>query len=236
MIAVISILILSTLIGGLSLLLIPGVKRDLRLPLIFAGSYLFAITIIHIIPELFSISPNPSQVGLYVLIGFFLQQFLEYFSSGVEHGHVHTNKAVSVSGRFSIIVALIIHSLLEGTLLTHDSPFHEKHESYSLLIGIVLHKMPAAFALMATMSGLGKRAIYLLIIFSLASPLGLLLSDFIVMTEETLLIVFAVVCGSFLHISTTIFVEASPDHHFGLNKILISLVGALMAIAVEYLF
>lgn len=235
MILVISILIVSTLAGGLSLNLLPGLKKNQRLPLIFAGSYLFAITIIHIIPELFSISSNPSQIGLYVLIGFFLQQFLEYFSSGVEHGHVHTNKAVSNSGRFSIIVALMVHSILEGTLLTHDSPFHEKHESYSLLIGIVLHKMPAAFALMATMAGLGKRALYLLLLFSIASPLGLLLGDIIIMSEEGLLIVFAVVCGSFLHISTTIFVEASPDHHFGFNKIMISVAGALLAILVEYL-
>ncbi|WP_436515098.1 zinc permease [Ekhidna sp. To15] len=235
MILTILILIGCTILGGLSLKLIPGMKQNMRLSLIFAGSYLFAITIIHIIPELFSISPNPSQIGLYVLIGFFLQQFLEYFSSGVEHGHVHTNKAVTVSGRFSIIAALMIHSLLEGTLLTHDSPFHEKHESYSLLLGIVLHKIPAAFALMATMQGLGKRAIYLLILFSLASPLGLVLSDFILLSEESVLVVFAIVCGSFLHISTTIFVEASPEHHFGLNKILISLAGAVMAILVEFL-
>ncbi len=229
------ILIVCTILGGISFKLIPGMKQNMRLSLIFAGSYLFAITIIHIIPELFSISAEPSKVGLYVLIGFFLQQFLEYFSSGVEHGHVHTNKAVSFSGRFSIIVALMIHSLLEGSLLTHDSPFHEKHESYSLLLGIVLHKIPAAFALMATMQGLGKRAIYLLVLFSLASPLGLILSNYFIFSEDVVLIVFAIVCGSFLHISTTIFVEASPEHHFGLNKILISILGALMAIGVEYL-
>ncbi|MEP1094556.1 MAG: ZIP family metal transporter [Cyclobacteriaceae bacterium] len=235
MIVTIIILIISTLIGGFSFHLFPSLKKDLRLPLIFAGSYLFAITIIHIIPELFSLSPNPSTVGLYVLIGFFVQQFLEYFSSGVEHGHFHTDKAVSVSGRSSIVIALIIHSLLEGSLLTHDSPFHEKHESYSLLLGIVLHKMPAAFALMVTMHQLGKKAIYLLVLFSLASPMGLVLGDIFMFSEEGLLIVFAIVCGSFLHISTTIFVEASPDHHFGLNKILISLLGATMAILVEYL-
>lgn len=228
------ILIVSTFLGGISINFLPGLHKNLRLPLIFAGSYLFAITIIHIIPELFSLSPDPSSVGLYVLGGFFLQQFLEYFSSGVEHGHVHSNHALSTSGRFSIITALFIHSFLEGTLLTHDSPFHEKHESYSLLLGIVLHKMPAAFALMATMHGLGKRAYYLLALFSIASPLGLFLSDYVLLSEQTLLIVFAVVCGSFLHISTTIFVEASPDHHFGLNKILISITGALLAILVEY--
>lgn len=234
MILTISVLIVSTILGGLSLKLLPGLEKNLRLPLIFAGSYLFAITIIHIIPELFSISHDPSSTGLYVLVGFFLQQFLEYFSSGVEHGHVHTDKALSASGRFSIVAALMIHSFLEGTLLTHDSPFHENHESYSLLLGIVLHKMPAAFALMATMQGLGKRALYVLILFSLASPIGFILSEYIMMSEDVVLVVFAVVCGSFLHISTTIFVESSPEHHLGLNKILISLAGALLAILVEF--
>ncbi|MEM7297147.1 MAG: zinc permease [Bacteroidota bacterium] len=234
MATVIIILIISTILGGLSLKIIPGAQKNLRLPLIFAGSYLLAITIIHIIPELYSISTEPTKIGLYVLVGFFLQQFLEYFSSGVEHGHVHKNKAISTGGRFSIITALIVHSLLEGTLLNHDSPFHEKQEAYSVLIGIVLHKMPAAFALMATMEGLGNRAIYLLLLFSIASPVGLLISDYVFFTEETVLIIFAIVCGIFLHISTTIFVEASPDHHFGMNKILISLAGALLAIVVEY--
>ena len=231
----ISILIFSTILGGLSLRLFPEGKRDIRFPLIFAGSYLLAITIIHIIPELYTMSSNPSHIGLYVLAGFFLQQILEYFSSGIEHGHVHKHKAISSSGRASIVIALIIHSLLEGTLLTHDSPFHDKHESHSLLLGIVLHKMPAAFALMATMQGLGKKAFYILILFSLASPIGLLLSDHVLFSENAVLNVFAIVCGCFLHISTTIFVESSPEHHFGFKKILISLSGALLAIIAEYL-
>ncbi len=229
------VLVISTLAGGYSFHLFPGLKKDLRLPLIFAGSYLFAITIIHIIPELFVISPNPSKVGLFILFGFFLQQFLEYFSSGIEHGHFHSGSTISLAGRFSIVVALIIHSLLEGTLLIHDSPFHEQHESYSLLLGIVFHKMPAAFALMVTINQLGRKAFYILLLFSLASPVGLLLGYYLILSADVLLVLFAVVCGSFLHISTTIFVETSPDHHFGVNKILISLLGATIAIAVEYL-
>ena len=233
MIWIIVVLLVSAIAGGL-LSKVPALRNNLRLPLIFAGSYLFAITIIHIIPELFSLSLNPKEIGIYVLAGFFLQQVLEYFSSGVEHGHFHSDHAISVRGRFSITVALIIHSLLEGSLLTHHSPFHAQHESYSLLVGIVLHKMPAAFALMITMHGLGKKAILLLMLFAFASPAGLLLSDFLLFSEDSLLLLFAVVCGGFLHISTTIFVESSPEHHFGMNKILISLLGAALAIVAEY--
>jgi hypothetical protein len=229
------ILIVITFLGGLGALLFPSVKREIRLPLIFAGSYLFSITIIHIIPELFVMSSNPPYVGLFILIGFFFQQFLEYFSQGIEHGHVHAHEQLAPASRWSILVALTVHSILEGSLLTHDSPFHEKHESYSLLVGIVLHKAPAAFALMVTLQDLGKKAIFLLLLFSLASPLGLYLGDFLELTDDILLILFAIVCGSFLHISTTIFVETSPNHSFGPKKILISLLAAFLAITIEFL-
>ena len=116
-----------------------------QLPLVFAGSFLFAITIIHIIPELFTLSKDPHQIGLFVLAGFFFQRLLEYFSKGVEHGHAHAHSNGSQNSKLGILIALMIHSFLEGTLLTHESPFHGEHESYSLLIGIALHKAPAAF-------------------------------------------------------------------------------------------
>ncbi|MEM9895114.1 MAG: ZIP family metal transporter [Bacteroidota bacterium] len=228
------VLLVSALLGGLSLNLFPNAGKKLRSPLIFAGSYLFSITIIHIIPEIFSTVSNPSRLGLYILFGFFLQQFLEYFSSGVEHGHIHSGKAITSTGQTSIVVALIIHSLLEGALLTHDSPFHEKHESYSLLIGIALHKIPAGFALMATMKSTGKKALLYLLIFSIASPIGFVFSELVIVNEAYFLVLFAIVCGSFLHISTTIFVETSPNHRFGPRKMLISLAGALLAIFAEF--
>lgn len=228
------ILIVGTLIGGLLFQFIPRIKSELSNPLIFAGSYLLAITIIHIIPELFVMSDAPSEIGIYILAGFFLQMFLEYFSAGVEHGHFHKERTISITGRLSLVFALFIHSFLEGTLLTHDSPFHEEHESHSLLFGILLHKMPAAFALMVTMSNLGNRAYIFLFLFSLASPAGLVFADLYSFSPANYNQLFAVVCGSFLHIATTIFVETSPNHKFGLSRILIALTGALLAILVEY--
>ena len=226
----ISILIFSTILGGLSLRLFPEGKRDIRFPLIFAGSYLLAITIIHIIPELYTMSSNPSHIGLYVLAGFFLQQILEYFSSGIEHGHVHKHKAISSSGRASIVIALIIHSLLEGTLLTHDSPFHDKHESHSLLLGIVLHKMPAAFALMILFikSGYSKAmALTCLLIFASMSPLGALVTSKMELDLAVLANLVALVVGSFLHISTTILFEADDkqQHTVSWRKLAVIIAG-----------
>lgn len=234
MIFTIAILIGCVWAGGLSVKFLKGKTMDIQLPLVFAGSFLFAVTIIHIIPELFSLSERPKEIGIFVLIGFFFQRILEYFSRGVEHGHTHSHGIESKAIKFSILIALIIHSVLEGSLLTHESPFHDQHESYSLLMGIVLHKVPAAIALTIVLWE-SKSKWWLLLLFSVASPVGLLLSSSIELSGSSLVTLFAIVCGSFLYISTTIFVETSPEHSFGLNKTLVSLLAAGLAILAEYM-
>lgn len=233
------ILFTLTMAGGL-LVTVVGYRSDtIKLPLLFAGSFLFAITIIHILPEVFTLSAQPFKIGLFVLAGFFFQQLLEFLTNGIEHGHFHGQKSSMVS-RFNILMGLFVHSLLEGALLTHDSPFHHQHESYSLLVGIILHKAPAAFALMAVFKTssdkFSYRQLLILIFFSAASPAGLFLSNYLTFfSSEGLFMFFAFVSGNFLHISTTIFVETSPQHQFRLNRILISILGASLAIASEYL-
>ncbi|MEM9325742.1 MAG: zinc permease [Bacteroidota bacterium] len=239
------VLLFGTFAGGMLVYWVKFKADDLRLPLIFAGTFLFSITVIHILPELFTVSDRPVRMGIFVLIGFFLQQFLEAFTSGVEHGHFHKEHATP--GRTAgLMIALIVHSVLEGSLLTHGSHFHHHHEShfhdhesYSLLLGILFHKIPAAFALMAVIkTGTRPRVleVVLLLIFSLASPMGILISNvFLSLSQETLLILFGVVSGSFLHISTTIFVESSPNHRLGLKRTIVSVVAATLAIAVEVL-
>jgi len=239
MVIILLVLFASAMLGGLSERFLGRRIHDIRYPLIFAGSFLFSITIIHILPEVFALSDKPMKIGLYVLVGFFFQQFLEYFTSGIEHGHAHQHSHIGSGSRVSLLIALMIHSFLEGALLTHHSPFHEQHESYSLLIGIVLHKMPAAFALVTTLKThdrFDSRIWVILILFSISSPIGLLLSNQIMaLSPEVLLLLFAFVSGSFLHISTTIFVESSPNHHFAWRKFVVSLIGASVAIGTEYL-
>ena len=135
--------------------LIPEIKSSkYKLSLVFAGAYLFAVTVIHILPELFTNNTqlNPAYVGTFVLAGFFLQQVLEYLTTGVEHGHVHLPNEKHDHSRLSpvfVLTALCIHAFLEGGLLAHPGTIHAHHDSNALLFGIVLHKAPAAFALMS---------------------------------------------------------------------------------------
>lgn len=242
------ILFVSAMAGGLLMLKVRNIKeRTFKLLLVFAGSYLFSITIIHLLPELLSDAANPGQVGLYVLLGFFLQLFLEYFTSGVEHGHLHgleQEEHHHHSHHFTpltLLIALCIHALMDGALLVHPAG-HEghAHDTNALLAGVVLHKMPAAFALMSVlMHRLHSRklAIIMLSVFALASPLGLYLSDYMLGAGDGWDVfrsmVYPLVAGSFLHISTTIFIENSPEHNFNLHKLISSIIGASVAVLAE---
>jgi uncharacterized membrane protein YfcA len=82
-------------------------------------------------------------------------------------------------------------------------------------------------------------ALILLLIFSAASPAGMMMSNILFTNEalssEIFPILFAIVAGNFLYISTTIFFETSPNHKFKANKLLVSILGAAAAITAEYL-
>lgn len=231
---------------GLLAFYIPQISQErYKLLLVFAGSYLFSITVIHILPELFQGVQNPGLIGIFVLIGFFLQQSLEFFSSGVEHGHIHIHTkghSHAESSAWIVLVALFAHSFLEGGLLVHThTPAHHE-EANTLLWGIALHKAPEAFALMSVLLCEMKprwKALFLLAIFSLASPMGLYFSDFLLMNNTisygVFTFLFALVSGNFLHISTTIVFESSLDHSFNARKMSVAVVAACVAILSELL-
>lgn len=241
--------------GGLAYFIPSWEERYFKLVLVFAGSYLFAITVLHILPELLVESGDSTKMGLFILLGFLLQQILALLSTGVEHGHIHhpnhQHNGVQV-GVWTIMIGLFMHAFLEGTLLSHDGILvehhhhdghdhghHHHHGNNNLLLGILLHKGPEAFALVAVlMSSMKKRWVFaLLVIFAFASPLGMVLSNLFyeknILDRNALNVFYGMVAGGFLHISTTIFFESSPDHRFHLNKVLISILAFGLAIALE---
>jgi zinc and cadmium transporter len=243
------LLFFTALLAGLWVFVTPALKEKyFKLVLVFAGSYLFSITILHILPELFSGSYNPSRMGVYILIGFLLQQLLEFWSAGIEHGHIHKHQSATYKGVFTLMIGLFIHAFLEGTLLSHgDSSTQQglalaqEHSDTTVLLGILMHKGPAAFALAAVLgASLSKKwTLILLTIFALASPLGMLSSAFFIhrgiLSTEGIGILYGLVTGGFLHISTTIFFESSPHHKFQLNKLAITFLAAALAFVSEYL-
>lgn len=249
------VLFLTPLLSGLLIYLVPkGRSTNYKLLLVFAGAYLFAITVIHILPELYRQHLGIELIGLFVLAGFFLQQLLEYFTSGVEHGHIHTHSHDadhqhvhhhshhrSVSA-LVLLSALCIHAFLEGGMLAQPSNAAPVYDDQAILLGIVLHRAPAAFALMTVLAfqlHSKNRSLPYLLVFSVAAPLGLLLSSYLAqndfMSTTALIYLYALVSGNFLHISTTIVFESSPDHRFNARKLAIAIFGALVAVGVEYI-
>lgn len=252
------VLFFAPLLSGLAIFIVPGSSsKNFRLLLVFAGSYLFAITVIHILPELYVHAHDLKWVGLYVLAGFFLQQMLEYFTSGIEHGHMHTGVPHQHNhshenenhhhdhrplSAFVLLLALCIHAFLEGGMLAHPHDGEVIYDLNAILLGIALHRAPAAFALMTVLAislGSKTKALPHLLVFSLAAPAGLLLSTYLtnneILSGNGLMYLYALVCGNFLHISTTIVFESSPEHRFNAKKNVVAVVGAMVALAVEYL-
>jgi zinc transporter ZupT len=249
-----AVLFLTPLISGLFIYFVPkGKNTNYKLLLVFAGAYLFGITITHILPELYRQSVATQWIGLFVLAGFFLQQLLEYFTSGIEHGHLHTHDHHSHDhyhhhhptqrslSALVLLTALCIHAFLEGGMLAQPHSFGPNYDMNAILLGIALHRAPAAFALMTVLvSQLGSRvkALPYLIGFSIAAPFGLMLSTYLsdldILTDTGMIALYAVVSGNFLHISTTIVFESSPEHRFNAKKMAVAIAGALLAVGVEY--
>ncbi len=207
--------------------------KQLKLLLSFSGSYLFALTVLHLIPDVYHNGDH--SIGVFIFIGFFLQICLEFFSEGIEHGHIHVHKHQNAAFPLGMMLGLCLHSFLEGMPLIQK--FQEASTQRSLLTGIILHHIPVAVALMSMLmqSGVKKMtAITFLVLFALMAPAGALSSYAISKGDiENLPLFFnqmmAVVIGIFLHISTTILFETYEQHRFNYLKLLIILLGGLLA-------
>lgn len=226
-----TLLFIAAFIGGTGIFLF---KRDnskrLKLILSFSGAYLFAITVLHLMPEVYHTS-DP-YIGLFVLGGFLLQVLMEQFSEGIEHGHIHKHSHEHYAFPVGIMISLCLHAFLEGMPLAAG-------EHNELVFGIALHHIPAAFALGSVLvqSGIRKTPILMFLgLFAAMSPLGYLLSfqisqGSIGQIESYFGRIMGVVIGIFLHISTTILFESSVDHKFNLKKIIAVLAGVGIALA-----
>lgn len=204
-------------------------QNRLKLVLSFSGAYLFAITILHLMPDVYSSGDH--RIGLFILGGFLLQIVMEQFSEGIEHGHIHKHSHQHYVFPLGIMLSLCLHAFLEGMPLAQG-------QHNELVFGIALHHIPAAFALGSVLmqNNLSKSYVLtLLVIFALMSPLGYLLSYQIGQGSMGNIDIYfdnimGVVIGIFLHISTTILFESSVDHKFNLKKMAAVLMGVGIAL------
>jgi zinc and cadmium transporter len=224
------VLFFCAFLGGTAIFLVKSDKSKLlKLILSFSGAYLFAITVLHLIPDAYS-GPDKGQIGIFILIGFLLQIFLEQFSEGVEHGHIHKHHDGHVFP-FGIMISLCLHAFLEGMPLA-------KEQHNELIFGISLHHIPAAFALASILlqNHFKKSSIvFYLLVFAIMAPLGFYVS--VGLSNGTIggldayfNKIMGIVIGIFLHISTTILFESSADHKINTRKMIAVLLGIGVAL------
>ncbi len=226
------ILFASAFMGGLAVILFKlKFSKNLKLLISFSGAFLLAICILHLIPEIFS--NYTKKIGIFILVGFLLQLLLEFFSDGIEHGHFHTHSKNLAVFPYAIFISLCLHSFIEGMALIDTNHLHHHESNHSLLIGIVIHKIPIAVVLstMFMAKNLSKIVFFIaLFIFSISAPLGLVLATNYAISIENTNIILALAVGIFLHISTTILFESSEGHKFDLKKFVIVIIGFALAI------
>ena len=224
------------LAGGIALKLKIN-QINLRLLLAFSAAYLFALSIMHLLPEAFEIG-NAKQMGLFIVLGFCLQLLIDTFSTGIEHGHVHLHSSECKKHLPNgIIIGLLLHSFLEGLPIYDLGGNHESSINHQLIFGLALHNIPITIAFVSLLKeheSKNSKKWALLFLFSIMTPIGYgfsyILQTFGLQNYQVYSqIAFAVVIGIFLHISTAILFETSEHHKYNKTKVVMMAGGIILA-------
>lgn len=189
--------------------------------LAFSGAFLLALTIFELLPEVYQ-ATDTKTIGVFIMLGILLQIFLEFFSKGAEHGHIHL-EVQNKQFPWLLFISLCIHALLEGIPV---------HDNNPILFGILVHKIPIALILsifLLTSKIATYKAILFITLFSLMTPLGSLVAENLEFVLHYKTPITALVIGVFFHISTVILFESSQGHTFNLRKLLVIILGISFA-------
>ncbi len=228
-------LFVSVIIGGVVVNYLHATNKNqfIKLALAFSGGFLLAIIFQHLLPDLYH--EGAGAIGVYILIGFLVQLILEYFSGGIEHGHVHVHQGQPLP--WALFISLSVHSVIEGIPLGNQYMgivSDHGHAHGSLFWGIIFHQIPVSIALMTLLMSTKLSTLQswlVLIAFAVMTPLGVLLG-FAVSPEQLGIdvhVILAIVVGMFLHISTTIIFETTENHKFNLLKLVSIVFGCGLA-------
>ncbi|EAR00914.1 ZIP family metal transporter [Maribacter sp. HTCC2170] len=201
----------------------PKNKENFKLLLAFSGAFLLALTIFELFPSVYEQSDSKT-IGVFIMLGILLQIFLEFFSKGAEHGHVHLDSE-KTNFPWLLFFSLSIHSLLEGFPI-------ENHGT--ILYGILIHKIPIAIILSIFLLNSKVKfsnALFFILLFSLMTPAGNFMASNFEFATKYYAHITALVIGVFLHISTVILFESSEGHKFNLRKLVVIILGIIIAYA-----
>ncbi len=232
-------ILLAAVLGALPPLLGRWSDRQLHLFVAFgAGTFLGAV-FFHLVPETLANQPN-LLTNFMILNGFMVVLFVERVL--VRHRHhdcddvaEHRHQVVGISA----FIGLSIHSLMAGFAL--GASFVAPRLALVIFLAIVSHKSVAAFSL-ATVFRLSniplRRALAMLAVFALCTPVGALLSLPLLHTLSDIHVTIptALAAGSFIYVATMdLLPEAFHDTRKRLGPFVALSIGILVMLLVTRL-
>ncbi|KAI1730066.1 ZIP zinc transporter domain-containing protein [Ditylenchus destructor] len=145
-------------------------------------------------------------IGVSLVIGFVFMFIIDQFSKSSQAGG--RNKGTATLG-------LVIHAAADGIAMGSASTSTEAEIQIVVFIAIMLHKGPTAFALVSflVMEGLEKTRVRKhLLIFSLAAPVGTLLTYITLHTVESTYLASPYITGVILLFSAGTFLYIAAAH------------------------
>lgn len=194
--------------------------KNMEVVMAFSGAFLLSITVFELLPHVFE---NPSKnIGVFIMLGILLQIFLEFFSKGAEHGHIHLH---SENKHFPWILfaSLSIHAFMEGFPIS---------DTNNLLLAIIIHKIPVAIIISFFFMTAGYKqstTLIFMFLFAIMTPFGNFIANSQTFIRQYETEITAMVIGIFLHVSTTILFESSKNHKFSPKKMSAVIAAVLIA-------
>jgi zinc transporter ZupT len=218
-----------TMIGGW----IPTIRlwsqETFRLVISFCAGILLGAVFFHVLPEISTVLGR--ELGYSVMFGFLLIFILEKFIMvhPCEEGECDYHKI-----GIAAYVGIGFHSILDGIAIGAGTMMNL---SSIIIVAVTIHKFPAALALSSLLvkgkEYTKKKILLSMFIFSLATPVGALVSVFVFQGVDDYIVATAlgISAGTFLFISIGDLLPTVTEEHEKGYKNLVSLcLGALVMI------
>jgi len=229
MVLYLGLILLLTVAGGGAPLLRAWSRDRLALLLSFGGGVLLGAAFLRMLPstvEALGVWVGAPFLGGFVVL-FILQKFILLHPCGEEDCEVHAIGIPAFGG-------ITFHALLDGVAM--GASFMVPRLAGAVFAAIAVHKMPAAASLssLLLLARYPRRKVFLyVVLFSLATPLGAVLSYLFLQNlgPRELAVAVGVSAGSFLALATSdILPQIHQVERFRAGTLLLFLAGiALMA-------
>ncbi|MEI6711462.1 MAG: ZIP family metal transporter [bacterium] len=183
---------------------------------------MLSVALVHILPE--SLETNP--LAIYAFIGGFIVIYLvEELLTPHHHDHIHgdhihedphehLDHVIIVSW-----IAIFLHTIFDGVGIRAGMSL-SSNLGISILTGVAIHQIPVSLSLASLLKQSHfqtRNQIMLLLVFALAAPLGYLLSDVLIPSQNVLFVslLTAFAGGSLLYVSNVEFlpmIHAQSSH------------------------